>query len=81
MSKANKANESLIELFNGFLVVYKQLQWAKEVIIGSVHYNYCPLCDQPEGKGHVESCPCFEMNERLLTYGKQIIEKVCEGKK
>ena len=74
----NKVDESLVSLFNKLLGVYRELQWSKEVIVGDVHYNYCPLCDQPEGKGHVESCPCAELNERLLVYGKGVIDDLCK---
>lgn len=71
-------NESLVEVLNKVLAVYKELQWSKEVVVGDVHYNYCPLCDQPEGKGHAESCPCAKLNEVLLAYGKSVLNELCE---
>jgi len=74
-------SESLIELFNKLLSVYKELQWSKVLVIRDVHYNICPLCDQLEGKGHASSCLCFKMNEKLLAYGKDIIEELCKEEK
>ena len=74
-------NESLVEVLNKVIAVYRELQWSKEVVVGDVHYNYCPLCDQPEGKGHAASCLCTELNEILLAYGKSVLDELCEEKK
>lgn len=55
-----------MEMFDAILAVYKEAEWSKEVVIGSIHLNCCPLCDQPQGGGHLENCSYFEPNKKVV---------------
>lgn len=63
-----QTNLQQMQMFDDVLAVYKEVEWCKEVVIGSITYNYCPLCDQAQGRGHLESCSYFEVNKKVSAF-------------